>query len=159
MSNPMPEPMPERDALRLTIAFDEPWAAELFVSVSVDGFAGHGVAWFDPQKLRDLAMQLAEAFPLTETLVVQGGDFFQDVSDLEAVLVGLSFYPVAGRGVLGCRVRLRGDSRDFWERPQARPVLEVELLSSYQALQEFARDLMQLADGLCDEAVLHAAHP
>ena len=46
------------DALRLGIALAEPWAAELFVNVSVDGFAGHGVAWFDPQQLRDLAAQL-----------------------------------------------------------------------------------------------------
>ena len=147
------------DALRLSMALVEPWAAELFVSVSVDGFAGHGVAWFDPQQLRDLATQLGLAFPLTETLGVQGGDLFQDLSDPEAMLLGLSFYPVAGRGVLGCRVRLCGDSSAFCERPQARPVLEVELLSSYQALQEFARELMQLADGLCAEAVLHAAHP
>ena len=147
------------DALRLSMALVEPWAAELFVSVSVDGFAGHGVAWFDPQQQRDLATQLGRAFPLTETLGVQGGDLFQDLSDPETMLLGLSFYPVAGRGVLGCRVRLCGDSSAFWERPQARPVLEVELLSSYQALQEFARALMQLADGLCAEAVLHAAHP
>lgn len=147
------------DALRLGIALAEPWAAELFVNVSVDGFAGHGVAWFDPQQLRDLAAQLGQAFPLTETLAVQGGQLGQNLSDPEEALVGLSFYPVAGRGVLGCRVRLRGDSRDFWERPQARPVLEVELLSSYQALQAFARDLVQLADGQLGEAVLHAACP
>lgn len=60
------------DALRLGIALVEPWAAELFVNVSVDGFAGHGVAWFDPQQLRDLAAQLGQAFPLNETLAVQG---------------------------------------------------------------------------------------
>ena len=146
------------DALRLSMALVEPWAAELFVSVSVDGFAGHGVAWFDPQKLRSLATQLGLAFPLTETLGVQGGHLGRDPSDPEEALVSLSFYPVAGRGVLGCRVRLRGDSRAFWERPQARPVLEVELLTSYQALQEFARDLVQLTDGLRGAAVLHAVH-
>ena len=150
---------PEPDALRLKMALEEPWATKLFVNVSVDGFAGHGVAWFDPQKLRSLATQLGQAFPLTETLAVQGGHLLQDPSDPEEALVALSFYPVARCGVLGCRVRLCSDSRDFWERPQARPVLEVELLTSYQALQEFARDLMQLADGLCAEAVLHAAYP
>ncbi len=149
---------PEPDALRLKMSLEEPWAAELFVNVSVDGFAGHGVAWFDPQKLRNLATKLGQAFPLTVTLAVQGGHLFQEPSDPEEALVALSFYPVAGHGVLGCRVRLRGDSRDFWERPQARPVLEVELLTSYQALQVFAQDLSLLVDGLCAEAVLHAVH-
>ena len=156
MSNPMPESVPEPDALRLTIAFDDPWGAELSVSVSVDGFAGHGSAWFDPQRLRDLAAQLSQAFPLTETLGLQGGYLAADSADVVEEHLGLSFYPVAGRGVLACQVRLSGDSS---ERPEARSMLRVELLSSYQALQEFARDLMQLADGLRDEAVLRAAHP
>ena len=144
------------DALRLTIAFDDSWSAELFVSVSVGGFAGRSSAWFDPQKLRDLAKQLSDAFPLTRHIGIQGGYLAPDSAAVVQEHVGLSFYPVAGQGVLGCQVRL---SVDEPERAQARAMLQLELLTSYQALQDFAQALMQLADGLRHEAVLHAANP
>jgi hypothetical protein len=144
------------DSLRLQISFDDDGTAELFARVEASGFSGHGSAWINPDQLSELGSNLARAFPLKETLEIAGGYWSRSApGTLDQEHLALAFYPVAGRGVVGCQVRLASPVQPE-ERSASRHSVQAELLTSYQALQQFAHALARLAAGKTTEAVLHA---
>jgi hypothetical protein len=144
------------DALRLQISLDDDGTAELFARVEANGFSGYGSAWVHAEELSELGFKLAQAFPLRETLGISGGYWSQsEPSTLEQEHLALAFYPVAGRGVIACQVRLASPLLPE-DRPAGRHSVRAELLTSYQELQQFAGALAELAAGKTREAVLHA---
>jgi hypothetical protein len=140
------------DSLRIQIYLDDDGTAELSARVEANGFSGAGSAWIHSQDLTRLAISLGQEFPLRETLGISGGEWIGAPAVLEQEHLGLSFYPVGGRGVVGCQVRIASPVY-AGDRPQAKHVVQAELLSSYQELQEFALALRRLASGESDEAV------
>jgi len=144
------------DLLRLRISFDDDGTAELLAAVEANGFCGHGSAWINPDQLLELGSRLSRAFPLREALEINGGYWSRsEPGTLTQEHLALTFYPVAGRGVVGCQVRLASPVQAD-ERPEIRHSVQAELLTSYQELQQFASALGRLAVGKAQEAVLHA---
>jgi hypothetical protein len=142
------------DFLRLQIYLDDDGTAELFAGMHANGFSGSSSAWIQPEELRGLASKLALAFPLGETLSIGGGYWSGTPASLSQEHLGLSFYPVAGRGVVGCQVRLATPlGRD--DRPSSQYMVQAEILTSYQELQQFAQALDMLCAGKGQEAVLN----
>ena len=143
------------DSLRLKIYLDDDGTAELFAEIHCNGFSGRGSAWIDPQKLAEMASQLADAFPLKETLDIKGGYWSRESpGTLSQEHLAISFYPVAGRGVVGCQTRLATDLQSD-ERPSSQHMVRAELLTSYQELQRFTKALSMLSTGKADEAILN----
>jgi hypothetical protein len=144
------------DSLRLQISLDDDGTAELFACVEANGFSGRSSAWINPDQLSELASNLARAFPLKETLEISGGYWSRSAPrTLDQEHLALVFYPVAGRGVVGCQVRLASPVQPE-ERSASQHSVQAELLTSYQDLQQFADALARLATGKAIEAVLHA---
>jgi hypothetical protein len=144
-----------QDSLRLQIYLDDDGTAELFAEMRANGFCGHGSAWIDPAKITEIASQLAHAFPLSETLCVAGGYWSHEMpARLTQEHLAISFYPVEGRGVIGCQVRL-ATPLDRDDRLHSQHTVQAELLTSYQELQQFAKALGELSAGKAKEAVLN----
>jgi len=123
----------------------------LRVRASFDGFAGDGGAWFDGMQVLEFAGLLMR-YPLEagEPASLSGGlgageDFVE--------AVGLSVAPVGALGQLGCRVHLRADLADG-RRPAVTHEVRLVLLTTYQRLGTFARDLSDLIEGSAEYAVL-----
>ena len=143
--------MTTTDCLRLTLEPDDDGTAELQAHVVANGFSGHGSAWFDITQLVDFGEALAAAFPLREPLELQGGYWPGPGRKAAEVHLGLRVYPIDGRGTLGCEVRLAARAR---EPDGVLDALQVELVTSHAAVQRFAMQLRQLAQGELAEAVL-----
>lgn len=143
------------DVLRLHVHFDGDGTAELFAEVEANGFRGRGSAWIDPGQLSELGINLAQAFPLRQPLQIAGGYWSRsEPSTLDQEHLALAFYPVEGRGVVGCQIRLSSPVQSD-ERPESRQLLQTELLTSYEELRNFADCLGKLAAGKIREAILH----
>ena len=144
------------DYLRLTIDPDDDGTAELIAFILANEFSGRGSAWFNVSALTDLANQLEKAFPLHDPVELKGGNWGRATgSGLTEEHLALRFYPVEGRGVLGCQVRLATTTQGN-HRPEMQHVLRAELTTSYQELKRFAAALHKLSIGTAHEAVLNA---
>jgi hypothetical protein len=145
------------DYLRLMFNFDDDGTAELHAQVSASGFSGIGSACFNVSQVSDLAEVLGKAFPLQGVVELKGGYWGRESgSGLEQEHLALRFYSAAGRGVVGCQVRLATPLIEH-ERPEVQHSVRVEFTTSYPALQQFSRELLRAAKGELPEAVLVAA--
>lgn len=142
--------------VRAFFSGDDDGTGELVVEVSAPPFAGVSSAWFGVTQLVEFSEQLADAYPLSaaEPLCLAGGYWGADPPGLKEVHVGLSFYPLGGRGTVACKVDLVTHSHGE-SRREAR--LAVELATSYEAVRDFARGLSSIARGESQEAVLECA--
>ena len=121
-----------------------------------DGFSGRGSAWFNVSAIADFAEVLGKAFPLTNAVELRGGYWGKgSCSGITQEHLALRFYPIAGRGVLGCQVRLATSVQEH-DRPEQQHAVRVELTTSYQELHRFSADLLCLVNRVTHEAVLHA---
>ncbi len=144
------------DHLRLTLTPDDDGSAELHAEVVANGFRGRSSAWFNVSAIADLANTLGEAFPLSDVIELRGGHWGRKSGDgLTEEHLALHFYPAGGRGVVGCHVRLATPSHEH-SRPEGLHRVHAELATSYQELQRFSSELLNLASGQTSEAVLHA---
>ena len=141
------------DYLRLSIEPDDDGTAELFAEVKSNGFAGMGSAWFDLRYLADFAQSLGNAFPLETALELTGGYWGKDGSGLTQEHLGIRFYPIGGSGKIGCQVRLATRTGPH-DRAEEKHSVQVELLTYYQELQDFAAKIRNLATGQAHEAIL-----
>jgi hypothetical protein len=144
-----------QDSLSLQIHLDDDGTAELSAQVQANGFGGHGSAWIDPLELKSIASTLAEAFPLKEALCIRGGYWSgANPATLTQEHLAISFYPVDGRGIVGCQVRLAAPS-DREDRESRKYSIQAELLTSYEELRRFAKSVTLLSTGEAQEAVLN----
>lgn len=142
--------------VRALFSGDGDGEGELIVEVFAPPFAGASSAWFHVAQLVEFATRLGDAYPLSagKPLRLLGGVWGEGTSGLEQVHVGLTFYPLGGRGVVACKVDLLLPSRSEAHREAC---LEIELLTSYEAVRDFARGLSSIARGESQEAVLECA--
>lgn len=144
------------DHLRLTLTPDDDGTAELHGEVLANGFSGRGSAWFNVREVVDFADILSKAFPLSDAIELKSGYWGKESgAGLAQEHLALRFYPVAGRGLLGCQVRLATSMHEY-NRPEEQHLVRAELITSYQELQQFSAGLTDLANGAAHEAVLHA---
>jgi hypothetical protein len=128
---------------------------QLHVRATAKGFSGEGAAWFGDEQVRDFAASL-DRFPLPDTpLILNGGFWARDGSGkLEQELVSLAFYPVQGRGQIGVGVHL---AEEWWPHDRSdSPLCDVrlEVLTTYERLRAFSRDLAAIVSGRLAEAKL-----
>jgi hypothetical protein len=142
--------------LRACFEPDGDGSGKLSVEVSAPPFAGASSAWFGVEQLIEFAEQLAEAYPLspTQPISLRGGFFEATGSTLETVHIGLSFYPLGNRGVVGCKVHLAAPVQ-IEDEHEAR--LEIELVTYYESVGRFARALSAISRGEAEEATLECA--
>ena len=113
-------------------------------------------AWFNVSAIADLAATLGEAFPLSDVVELRGGYWGKKRGDgLTEEHLAIRFYSAAGRGIVGCQVRLATPSHEH-SRPEELHRVHAELVTSYQELQQFSARLLSLASGQASEAFLHA---
>ncbi len=140
---------------RFTPDSDGDGIGELFVELSAPPFAGASAAWFNAKHLVDFAEKLLAAFPFsaTEPVKLQGGVWSQNGTDIEQLLVGLSFYAVGSRGNVGCRATLATPSSPRW--PEQRSRVEAELLTTYESVRSFAQGMLAIVQDKSAEAQLN----
>jgi hypothetical protein len=134
--------------LSLHVEPDTDGTAELFVEVKHASFSGASSAWFGIAELRSFGERLQTTFPIPQgtALTLQGGYWSKSGAPIEQLHVRLSFYPVGGSGTVGVGVTLatpiyRGD------RTESQSRVAVEFATRYEALREFGRTLVALANG------------
>lgn len=117
-----------------------------------DGFAGEGEAYFDIPSLQDFAAAIA-LFPLPkddERLSISGG--FGASSEQEHL--GISIYAAdRQRGYIGVQVRM---ATKVWQdtRPMSRKAAVIEVVTTYEPLARFSKDLAAMLRGELREATL-----
>jgi hypothetical protein len=133
---------------------DAEGVGELCLEVAAPPFAGASGAWFGADAILDFARMIADTYPLSESdpIELKGGIFTDDMKRLDQVLVGLAFYAVGSLGNVGCRVTLTTPSSPRWSK--ARTSLNLEILTSYEAVRSFANGLAGIVRGEIEEALL-----
>jgi hypothetical protein len=138
--------------LRLRFQDDGDWTGKLTAQAEVGGFSGRGSAWFSVSQIEEFADKIS-AFPLPvdKKHVLAGGSWGQ--GRLEQEHLAIEIYPVDGRGHIGTQVRV---ASELWgeARPQSQLAARIELITSYQPLLEFSRDLVGLVRGFVEEVIL-----
>ena len=142
---------------RLSLRFEDDGdgTGKLLAQATSGGFAGEGGAWFSTSELQDFA-EAVGMFPIPEgnSPYIVGGFLKKDGNgDLEQEHLALKIYPIDRRGHLGVQVRI---ATELWSdaRPESQHKVELEIVTSYEPLAKFSRDLKSLVEGRIKEAVL-----
>jgi hypothetical protein len=131
---------------------------KLIVRVEANGFAGESGAYFSQQQIETFAAQLTE-FPLKDRPTLSGGFYSKTTPGvLEQVHVALAVYPADRTGRIGVNVRL---ATEFWPgtRPESQHAVTLEILTGYEPLLRFSRELAQLVKGATESATLTEGGP
>jgi len=146
--------MPQ-DRLLLRFLDDFDGTGKLFAEVISAGFSGNGGAYFNIDEIVELAESLA-IYPLSEAapLCIAGGFSKKDApGELEQEHLALKVYPIDGRGHIGIQVRL---SSELWPgmRAESQMAVKTEIVTTYEPLVQFGRELKALVRGSATEALL-----
>ncbi|HVJ18341.1 MAG TPA: hypothetical protein VM686_23135 [Polyangiaceae bacterium] len=141
--------------LRARFYDDGDGSGKLCVHVVVDRFSGEGGAYFGIEELERFAEQIA-AYPLpAERRVSLAGGYWSSTEPgkLEDEHLGLEVYPVGRRGQIGVRARVATVIASN-ERSGSQNSAQIELLTTYEPMSRFARELTALVHGRADSALL-----
>jgi hypothetical protein len=152
--------MEKDDYLRITIDADSDGTGALTAEISSSGFVARGTAYFDLHAIANFSKAL-RAFPLSqnEPPIIEGGFWSKEnPGTLEQLHLSIRAYQIGGKGQVGVRVRVVDPL--LWEddRPEAQNTAEIELQTSYAALERFGADLEQLTHSKIEEAILRGEH-
>jgi|SRR5580698_9706891 hypothetical protein len=143
--------------LRLRFSDDGDGTGELLARAEADGFAGESGAYFNPAEIEAFAKAIG-TFPLPvddKRLSITGGFWSRERrGDLEQELLGISVYFAdAPRGYIGIQIRM---ATPIWKgtRPDSKKSAAVEVVTTYEPLAKFSRDLDAVLRGKLKEAVL-----
>jgi hypothetical protein len=141
-------------SLRFRFEPDDDGTGRLVVHAAANGFAGEGAAWFSIEELERFASQL-RTYPLIEGGAAIAGGFFDNSARgvLSQEHVGITVRRLGETGQLAVQVRLATEVREH-DRAEARNAVRLELLTTYNQLERFARDVVALLKGRKDEARL-----
>jgi hypothetical protein len=124
----------------------------LTIRASASGFAGIGSAWFNRERVLEFADEIG-SYPLdpgTEP-TIDGGYGSPDAME---VLVGLRVYPIGSAGQIGVRTDLASDV--LGGDPARQCTVDLVLMTAYEALGRFSRELRYLVEGRVETARLDA---
>jgi hypothetical protein len=128
---------------------------QLTARAEAEGFSGEGKAYFNIEELEEFADSLRVfPFPLVDARRSIAGGFLskKDSSKLEQEHLGISVYPAdAHRGYIGIQVRM---ATEVWPqtRLESRKQAVVEMITTYEPLSKFSRDLRSVLRGSLNEA-------
>jgi len=127
---------------------------ELFAQAEAGGFAGKSAAYFDIAAIERFATAISE-YPLPERsrCSLASGFGLRAPEPLEQEHLGIEVYPIDLRGHIGVQVRM---ATPLWNetRPDSQQTAKLELLTTYEPVAKFSRDLLALISGTAEEAVL-----
>jgi hypothetical protein len=141
--------------IRLRFADDGDGTGKLLARAEADGFAGEGGAYFNIETLEEFATALA-VFPMPsedKRRSISSG-FGGRGETLEQEHLGISVYPAdARRGYVGIQVRM---ATEIWQetRPESGKHAIVEVVTTYEPLSKFSKDLIAVLRGSMKEALL-----
>jgi hypothetical protein len=143
--------------LRLRFQDDGDGTGKLIARAEADGYSGEGSAYFNIDRLEEFAKAIG-AFPLPssdERRSITGGFGKKDGDgDWEHEHLGIAVYPAdALRGYIGIQVRM---ATEVWQatRPESQKTARIEVVTTYEPLSRFSRDLLSLLNGTIKEALL-----
>jgi hypothetical protein len=152
--------MEEGEYLRLKVEANSDGTGKLIAEVASSGFAGRGEAYFNLPSLADFSQEL-RAFPLSQSNPprIEGGFWSKEERGaLEQLHLSIRAYQIGSKGQVGIRVRLADPPLWPDDRSESQNTAEIELMTSYAALERFANDLELLIESKLDEAVLGGVH-
>jgi hypothetical protein len=133
---------------------------DLKAQAEADGFAGASGACFSVAELEAFAAALT-TFPLPSNPRPEiAAGFYEEAAPhgLRQEHLALAAYQVGRRGYVGVQVRMM---TPLWgeERPESQKAVRLEIITTYEPLARFARELLALVQGSTDEAVLEGDAP
>ena len=144
------------DYLSLRFDDDHDGTGKLTARASVDGFSGEGQAYFDVQTLKEFARSL-RAYPLPEhddqRSIASGFGDPKNLPRLDQEHIGISVYPIGRRGHIGIHIRLATALWPGW-RPESQQRAVMELVTTYEPLAQFSKDLELALRDTKQEALL-----
>jgi hypothetical protein len=142
--------------LRLKVDPDSDGTGKLTATIAAGGFAAWGEAYFDLQRVARFAQQL-RAFPLSESDPphIEGGFWSKEERGvLEQVHLSIRAYQIGSKGQVGVRVTCADPPLWPNDRKESQNSAAIELMSSYAALERFAKEVDLLLESKLEEAVL-----
>jgi hypothetical protein len=141
--------------LQLRFKDDDDGTGKLLVSAKSGGFAGEGGAWFSCGTIEKFADAVG-CFPISknDVPILRGGFWKKDNSgELAQEHLAISVSPADNRGHLAVRVRI---ATELWEgsAPESQQAVRLEIITSYEPMVRFSRELKALVAGARDELVL-----
>lgn len=139
--------------LTLSFSDDGDGTGTLKVEAGVDGFSGRSHAYFNKDNIKLFAETLSQ-YPLPEdhSCSLTGG-FGESRGNPAQEHVGIDVYPVNRRGYIGIRVRM---ATAVWSetRPESQRIAQLEIVTTYEPLARFSRDLLAALSGTLPEATI-----
>lgn len=143
-----------RGFLKLGFADDGYGTGELYAEAETRGFSGRSAAYFDIEEIKEFAKSISE-YPLPERrrCSLASGFGSKSPGELNQEHLSIEVYPIDSRGHIGVQVRM---ATPIWpeERLDSQRVAKLELLTTYEPIGRFGRDLLALMEGKADQAVL-----
>jgi len=139
----------------LTLGFsdDGDGTGTLDVEAEVDGFSGRSHAYFNKDEISRFAEALSQyPLPPDQGCSLTGG-FGESRGRPAQEHVGIDVYPVNRRGYIGIQVRM---ATAVWSetRPESQRIAQLEIVTTYEPLNKFSKDLLALLSGTVSEATL-----
>jgi hypothetical protein len=128
----------------LRLRFDNE-VGELFARAQADGFSGEGSAYFNIDEIEKFAIALG-AFPLRSP-AISGGFLERDGAGNLKEHLGISLYAIDSRGHIRVQVRMSTTEHPGDTRPESRHAATVEIMTTYEPLSKFSRQLRALLRG------------
>lgn len=118
----------------------------LMVEASANGFSGRGDSYFSKSQIEDFAAALT-AYPLKDESLPEL------IGGLNQETLSIKVYPINGRGDLAMQVKL---ATKLWgeERLESQHSVQLEILTHYNSIEVFARELIDLINGKVEKASL-----
>lgn len=142
-----------RSYLQLRFANDGDGTGELFARAEAGGFAGESSAYFDIDGIEKFASGIL-AFPPSELKRQEIASGFGSRDNLKQEHLAIAVYPIdVRRGYIGVQVRLASKA---WPdtRPDSQGITRLEIVTTYEPLSRFSRDLVAVVKGNLREALL-----
>lgn len=142
--------------LRLRYRPDDEWFGEVDAVVNTDMFSGTGSAWFDRLHVKETFVATLRAYPLSKEnlLLIEGGFWNGKTPEkIEQCHLRIAVRPYNLSGTLLVQV-------DLATRSHASPDIDLQqsvtarFLTTYAALEAFARELDQVLEGNREWAML-----
>jgi hypothetical protein len=140
--------------LKLAFADDGYGTGELSAEAETAGFAGRTSAYFDIFRIKEFANAIS-GYPLPERhhCSLASGFGPRAPEPLHQEHLSIEVYPIDSRGHLGVQVRM---ATPLWNdtRPDSQRTAKLELLTTYEPIAKFSRDLLAVLEGTAEEAIL-----
>jgi len=141
--------------LTLTFRDDGDGTGKLSAEAEAGGYSGKSGAYFDVARIQEFAGAISE-FPLPELsrCSLASGFWSKEVPGaLEQEHLGIEIYPVDHRGHIGVQVRM---ATEIWNdtRPKSHKAAKLEIITTYEPLAKFSKDLLAMLSGTASEATL-----